>query len=220
MLGPREGRPGSAVATDGETVWADASEFAWSQSAAAAAVPRPLMDPGEIWQWETQGYLIVNVMDEDWLAGANLAIDTYRNDPNVVRRIPTSELWQEPDCSASLLPERPDPDDGGPLLEERMTGLEALPRPHCDHFRRMVAHPAVVERLNWMMGAGWAESPASASVNRPGAGGQQIHGAPEYGRTAANAYHAAAMSHLQATQVSPHPGREPEGKGKPFRRSC
>ena len=74
----------------------------------------------------------------------------------------------------------------------------------------MVAHPAVVERLNWMMGPGWAESPASASVNRPGAGGQQIHGAPEYGRTAANAYHAAAMSHLQATQVIPHP--EPEGK--------
>ena len=175
------------------------------------------MDAGEVWQWETQGYLIVNVMDEDWLAGANLAIDTFRNDPGVVRRIPTSELWQEPDCSASLLPERPD-DDGGPLLEERMTGLEALPRPHCDYFRRMVAHPAVVERLNWMMGPGWAESPASASVNRPGAGGQQIHGAPEYGRTSANAYHAAAMSHLQATQVIPHP--EPEGNRKPFRRSC
>eukprot|EP01045_Picozoa_sp_COSAG04_P014291 COSAG04_NODE_1060_length_8514_cov_60.572623_4_plen_129_part_00 len=99
------------------------------------------MDPGEVWQWETQGYLIVNVMDEDWLAGANLAIDTFRNDPNFVRRIPTSELWQEPDCSSSLLPERPDPDDGGPLLEERMTGLEALParkcsRSLCAFFRR------------------------------------------------------------------------------------
>ena len=45
----------------------------------------------------------------------------------------------------------------------------------------MVAHPAVVSRLNWMMGPGWAESPASASVNRMGAGGQQMHGGPRYG---------------------------------------
>ena len=86
-----------------------------------------------LWQWETQGYLIVQgVMDLEWLAGANLALGTFRSDPSVVRPIGTSELWHEPDCSASLLPARPDPDDAGPLWEERMGGLEALPSPHCE----------------------------------------------------------------------------------------
>jgi hypothetical protein len=33
-----------------------------------------------------------------------------------------------------------------------------------------------------MLGPGWHEGTGSASVNRPGAGGQQIHGGPFYGR--------------------------------------
>jgi hypothetical protein len=157
VLGPREGRPGGGVATDGERVWSDASEadFAWSDSAEAAKVPRPLMNTAEMWQWATQGYLVVpGVMDAAWIEGCNTALDAFRTDQSVVKRIGPSELWPEPDCSPSLLPAGPDPDDadgGSWLCEERMSGLEGLPSPHSDPFRRMVAHPAVVERLNWMM---------------------------------------------------------------------
>jgi hypothetical protein len=35
-------------------------------------------------------------------------------------------------------------------------GLLGLPRPFCEPFRRMLDCPALVSRLNWMMGAGWA----------------------------------------------------------------
>ena len=35
-------------------------------------------------------------------------------------------------------------------------GLLGLPPPYCEPFRRMLDCPALVFRLNWMMGAGWA----------------------------------------------------------------
>ena len=46
LLGPREGRPSGAVATDGETVWAAAED----------PVKRPVGrdQATEMWQWETQ----------------------------------------------------------------------------------------------------------------------------------------------------------------------
>jgi len=79
------------------------------------------------------------VMDPEWVAACNHALDTFRSDPSVVAKIGASELWQESDCSPKLLPAERD-EEGGPLLEERMTGLEALPKPHCDHFRKMVPY--------------------------------------------------------------------------------
>ena len=77
-------------------------------------------------------------MDPEWVAACNHALDTFRSDPSVVAKLGASELWQESDCSPKLLPAEWDEEAGGPLLEERMTGLEALPKPHCDHFRKMV----------------------------------------------------------------------------------
>ena len=120
-------------------------------------------------------------MDPAWLEAANHAIDTYRNDPVIHREIGEMEVWQETDCTPTLR--------GDGLSEERLGGsqtplrLEALPHPHCDPFRRMIAHPEAVSRLNWMLGPGWTEGPGSASVNRAGAGGQQLHAGRFYGRT-------------------------------------
>ena len=31
----------------------------------------------------------------------------------------------------------------------------SLPHPHCDPYRRMIAHPAVLERMEWMLGSGF-----------------------------------------------------------------
>ena len=36
-------------------------------------------------------------------------------------------------------------------------GLYLLPSPHCEPFRKMIAHPAIVQRLNWMLGPGFRE---------------------------------------------------------------
>jgi hypothetical protein len=129
VLGPREGRPGSGVATDGSDVWVEPDpaslSFAWAAGAATAALQQnknPLMVAHEVWQWETQGYLIIRgVMDPEWIKGCNHALDTFRDDPNVVHKIGASELWQETDCSTLLLPTERDA-DGEPILEERMTG--------------------------------------------------------------------------------------------------
>ena len=113
------------------------------------------MDRFEVWQWETQGYLVVpGVMGAEWLAAANAAIDACRQDPAVARPIGASELWQEPDCSPSLLPTEAD-GDGGPRLEERMTGLEGLPPPHCEPFvgdrngRRRLPHRSLAAPVRW-----------------------------------------------------------------------
>ena len=35
-----------------------------------------------------------------------------------------------------------------------LQGLLALPAPHCEPFRKMLAHPAVLSRLAWMQGPG------------------------------------------------------------------
>jgi hypothetical protein len=68
VLGPREGRPGSGVATDGTQVWTEpdtsATSYSWVTAAATASKlqqENQLMNAHEVWQWETQGYLIVRV---------------------------------------------------------------------------------------------------------------------------------------------------------------
>lgn len=40
----------------------------------------------------------------------------------------------------------------------RLGGLYELPAPDCDPFRRMMAHPPVVKRLEWMLGQGYHET--------------------------------------------------------------
>ena len=180
------GAPGAALDTDGTTVAlvpgletdeavAELAAGKWRETIGSD------LSAEEMWQWDAQGYIIARgAMDSSWLSAANAALDTYRNDPAVAREIGDSELWQEPECTPTLRPAGWE--SGEYQNEERMGGLEALPAPHGEPFRRMIAHPAVVERLNWMLGPGWHEGMGSASVNRPGAGGQQIHGGPFYGR--------------------------------------
>ena len=95
----------------------------------------------EMWQWDAQGYCIARgVMDEQWLTAANAALDAYRSDPTIMRKIGDSELWQEPDCSDTLRPVGYS--SGEYQNEERMSGLEGLPSPYGEPFRRMIAHPA------------------------------------------------------------------------------
>ena len=77
-------------------------------------------------------------MDEQWLAEANEAVDiiprSYRCRRGNWRADPVSQAGT-----------------GRPLLP----GLLDLPDPYNAPFRRMIAHPEVVQRMNWMGGSGY-----------------------------------------------------------------
>jgi hypothetical protein len=188
VLGPRHGLPRADLATDGYTeAWVAAETVdkrpqdgsdGWEIQAATEA---ERLVAEEQWQWNTQGFLVVrDVMDPAWLTAANTALDYHREDTEVVGTVGASELWGWSDCSPTLAP-LPEEQRPHGMLEETMDMMDAPP-PHCDPFRKMVAHPAVVQRLNWMLGPGWSQSAGSAKVSRSGSGGQQMHGGPFYGR--------------------------------------
>ena len=97
------------------------------------------MDEQERYFWDLTGYLVVrNVLTPDELAAANEVVDHYED------RVQISEknLAKE---SQSL------PGTGRPTLN----GFLESEKPYCEPFRHMLAHPAVVMRLNVMCGRGF-----------------------------------------------------------------
>ena len=104
-------------------------------------------------------YLVLRgVMDGDWLAEANAAV----------------EGWEANGVITS---------DNGRNYSMPPSSMMALPPPHSLPFRRMLAHPAIAQRLNWILGGGFR-------CNRPGnliewrgdwaaegiSGGHRLHG--------------------------------------------
>ena len=60
-----------------------------------------------------------------------------------------------------------------------LTCRYTLPPPHCKPFRRMIAHPPVVARLNFLLGYGYNESfEPMACLYPPGTCGGSLHAAP------------------------------------------
>ena len=126
------------------------------------------LDPLEFFYWELTGFLVVrNVMDKNWLSEANAAIDGN------VDRIDYAG------ASRSRV-------NGG--LRMRGSGrpglsVADLSDEHRQPFQRMLAHPALVHRLNWMLGGHFrTEGLGSLIATRRGGGGQILHGngAPIY----------------------------------------
>ena len=96
-------------------------------------------DPGvdidykEFYYWDLCGHLVIrNIMTKEELELANEAIDKFAD--QIVRE---KELSRG---SKSLS------GTGRPLLKR----LLELPKPYCEPFRRMVAHPEIVRRLTWL----------------------------------------------------------------------
>ena len=56
-----------------------------------------------------------------------------------------------------------------------MRDLRNLPAPHCEPFRRMIAHPALIQRLNWMMGSGYGVTQCNAFLSEKGGSGLFMH---------------------------------------------
>ncbi len=99
------------------------------------------MDKHELYFWDLTGYLLIrNALTPDELAAANEAID-YCLD-----KIPAGKPGQGARGSKAL---------AGSTGRLEMHGLLQLPNPYCEPFRKMIAHPAVVMRLNVMCGKGF-----------------------------------------------------------------
>ena len=109
--------------------------------------------PDEVWWWDTFGYLLLRgVMSPDWVGAANAALDA-----NMDKLSPPVPEWTDKDETWSPRL-RGTPHRG-------IGGLFTLTSPYCDVFRRgMIAHRAVVRRLNWMLGPRWRCDPR----NEPG----------------------------------------------------
>jgi hypothetical protein len=56
-----------------------------------------------------------------------------------------------------------------------MRDLWNLLAPHCEPFRRMIAHPALIQRLNWMMGSGYGVTQCNAFLSEKGGSGLFRH---------------------------------------------
>ena len=121
-----------------------------------------VVDPLEFFYWELTGFLVVrNVMDQDWLEAANAVIDAniHLVDYTAAAKIEVGGSHRMRGTS------RP--------------GLSVVDLPAKDRapFQKMLAHPALVHRLNWMLGGHFrTEGIGSVITTRDGGGGQILHG--------------------------------------------
>jgi len=159
--GYRDTTPPPTLVTDGETVKIDESRKVFHPSILVKD-PHSVIDEKEFYFWDLNGYLVLRgVMDEAWLAEANAAIDRFED---------KIEVGEELSGGSQSLA-----GTGRPLLN----GLIQLPAPYCDPFRRMLAHPVVEHRLNWMGASGGRTGGGTAFCSVKGGSGHALHDSNE-----------------------------------------
>ena len=153
--------PPPTIVTDGKTVTVDESRAVFHPSFLQPN-PDSGIDHEEFYFWDLNGYLVLRgVMDEEWLQAANEAIDRFEDRIEV-----GGELAHGSKTLAGT---------GRPTLP----ALLELPEPYCEPFRRMIAHPVVEHRLNWMGASGGRMDGATGFVAVKGTSGHLLHGANE-----------------------------------------
>lgn len=126
--------------------------------------PHSGIDEAEFYHWDLCGYLILrNVMDPAWIRAANEAVDAHEKQiqPNA------KPLGRSGGVAAT----RQDEWAGRPTLG----GLLQLEEPHAEPFRRMIAHPVVQHRLNWMGGSGLRGGSGAVFATVEGGSGHSLH---------------------------------------------
>eukprot|EP01046_Picozoa_sp_COSAG06_P028530 COSAG06_NODE_2578_length_6622_cov_18.934386_1_plen_421_part_00 len=140
-------------------------------------------DPQELWFWDLRGYLVIRgLMDKDWLDAANATVDKWIADSSTGFDSSSDESQVELGGGAApgtiilsreevlrsngdVWPAETSPrlkghgaqEDPLVLPRRRMGGLYQLPGTDGEPFRRMLEHPEIVRRLDWMLGRGWHE---------------------------------------------------------------
>ena len=149
--------PAPVLNTDGKKIWVEENSEVIHPSIYICD-PNSRIDEKEFYFWDLNGYLVVpGVMDKEWLAEANQAVDKYQDRIEVGGELSGGSVSQ-----AGM---------GRPLLP----GLLNLPSPYSAPFRRMIAHPTVVHRLNWMGGSGYRTGGATVFCAVDGTSGHSLH---------------------------------------------
>ena len=160
IMGVDRPNPGPIVHSDGHKTWVDAGPGTF-HPAILKRDPDCEIDEKEFFFWDLCGHLVVRgVMDEEWLRQANEAIDAH-----------AEEIEKGGDAAhdSKRL--------AGSGLSS-LTGLFEFAPPHCEPFRKMIAHPAVVQRMNWMSGSGFVLDAARAIIYEKGTSGHGMHSGP------------------------------------------
>lgn len=149
--------PPPVINADGEKAWVE-EDTAVIHPSIYIRDPDSGIDEKEFYYWDLNGYLVLRgVMDEKWLEEANEAVNKFQD-----RIVVGDELAGGSVSQAGT---------GRPLL----TGLLDLPDLYNAPFRRMIAHPAVVQRLNWMGGSGYRTGGATVFCAVHGTSGHALH---------------------------------------------
>ena len=164
------GDSGRVLLSDGTATWltpADDGDVAQRASSPLEFGGRD--DAAERWAFDTQGFLLVEgVMDDDWVDAAVAGIDA--NLDHMVYRGVGDKL--DGDVTLADIPGAPTiSGTGRPDLKD----LFQLPAPNNAPFLKMLAHPAIIQRLNWMIGAGYRVTQNTALCHVKGSGGQMLH---------------------------------------------
>lgn len=147
----------SRVMSDGQKSWVEEEAGVFHPSILTRDL-NSLIDETELYQWDLNGHLVLrNVMDSAWLGAANTAIDACAD------RI---QVGGEGSKGFKALA-------GTGIMS--LHGLFELPQPHCEPFRKMIADPIIVHRLNWMMGTGFQWRSARAICSVKGTSGHGLH---------------------------------------------
>ena len=155
--GYKGSNPPPVINTDGENTWVEEDTTVLHPSYYTRD-PNSGIDEKEFYFWDLNGYLVVReLMDEQWIAEANEAVDKFQD-----RIVVGSELAGGSISQAGT---------GRPLL----SGLLDLPDPYNQPFRKMIAHPEVVQRLNWMGGSGYRCGGATVFCAVEGTSGHALH---------------------------------------------
>ena len=156
---PNRGYPSPVVHSDGKTA-SLAAEPGILHPSIYKRDPESGIDEKEFFHWDLCGHLVLRgVMDADWLAAANEAIDTNAD------RISTGG-------SAA--------GDSKPLAgtgvgRSSMGNPWELPAPYGEPFQRMIAPPALIQRLNWIMGSGFECMMCNGFLSGKGSSGHSLH---------------------------------------------
>lgn len=121
--------------------------------------PDANIDEKEFFFWDLCGYLVVRgVMDDEWLATANEAMDAYED------RIELGDANTAGKSESLAGTARPE-----------LRGLFEMPGKYGEAFRRMIAHPPIEHRINWMGGSGARLGGAMAICSVDGTAGHSLH---------------------------------------------
>ena len=157
--------------SDGITTWLTSADDADAAQRASSALEFERRDDhAERWAFDTQGFLLVEgVMDDDWVDAAVAGIDANL-DRLIYRGAGDNKL--DGDVTLADIPGAPTiSGTGRPDLKD----LFQLPAPHNAPFLKMLAHPAVIQRLNWMIGPGYRVTQNTALCHVKGSSGQMLH---------------------------------------------